>query len=216
MPTFKEYIKYKNISFDSIEIDIRNKDLTDLEGIENFVNLEYLNIFNNKITKIDLSKNIKLKKINCSKNKLSKIDLSNNKKLERLYIIYNNLQHLELKNCLKLKYLNCSNNKLSKIDVSYNKNLFILNCSNNKLSSINISQNLLLYELDITYNNKTKDIIINNQINHIYYWNTKLEYIIKEKLDIQKEDIGIEELKKYYTYLHRKKVLTLIKQHGII
>ena len=47
------------------DIDCRKKEIESLKGIENFVKLKSLNCFENKLTEIDLSKNIELTSLTC-------------------------------------------------------------------------------------------------------------------------------------------------------
>tara|TARA_R110002153_G_scaffold38188_4_gene111126 strand:- start:2104 stop:5355 length:3252 start_codon:yes stop_codon:yes gene_type:complete len=54
-----------------------NSKLTDLTGIEGFVNLESLRCYNNNLTNLDLSKNIKLRYVNCKENSLESLNLAN-------------------------------------------------------------------------------------------------------------------------------------------
>ena len=57
--------------------------INDLSGIEGFVNLRYLNAFNNNLTSVDLSNNLELLDISLGDNKLTEIDISKNLKLNR-------------------------------------------------------------------------------------------------------------------------------------
>lgn len=66
-------------------IDLMYMDIKNLKGIQYFTNLEELICNGNKLTKLDVSKNIKLTMLNCTGNQLTKLDLSKNKKLRYLY-----------------------------------------------------------------------------------------------------------------------------------
>ena len=71
--------------------------ITSLEGIHFFSELEVLNCSENKITSLDISKNIKLSSLNCSKNEIETLDVSKNKLLTDLKCSNNNLRVLDLK-----------------------------------------------------------------------------------------------------------------------
>ena len=59
------------------ELNIYNRAITDMTGIEAFVNLEKLGCGENKLTSLDVSKNTALKALNCGSNQLTTLDVSN-------------------------------------------------------------------------------------------------------------------------------------------
>lgn len=73
------------------ELDVSNSDITNLEGIEYFKSLEKLNCSNNKITQLDLSRNINLTTLDVSNNKLTELDLSHNTLLTDVNVNGNDL-----------------------------------------------------------------------------------------------------------------------------
>ena len=95
--TFKEWLRYrKNPHYINItELDVSNQNLIDLNGIENFKDLEYLSCHNNKLTELpDLSNLSNLKWLYCYNNKLTELpDLSNFNNLEILYCYNNKLPY---------------------------------------------------------------------------------------------------------------------------
>ena len=60
------------------------KTVSDLKGIEWFTALQTLNVDNNQLYELDVSKNTKLQTLLCSNNHLVKLDLSKNTKLDKL------------------------------------------------------------------------------------------------------------------------------------
>ena len=66
------------------EIDVKNKGITNLKGIEYFKKLEILYCYRNSITVLDVSKNTNLKRLNCYKNKLTELNVNTNNNLESL------------------------------------------------------------------------------------------------------------------------------------
>lgn len=121
--------------------------IINLTGIEVFINLKNFNCSNNKITQIDISKNIALTELDCSSNKLTKLDVSNNLSLNNLNCFQNNLPSLDVRKNIGLKSLACFYNNLNSLDVSTNTALEFLNCENNKLSNLDISKNSILTTL---------------------------------------------------------------------
>ncbi|OJF77459.1 MAG: hypothetical protein BKP49_00235 [Treponema sp. CETP13] len=134
-------------NWDSLDIqapkvlDVSNLGISNLTGIEEFINLEGLICDNNNLKTLDLHKNEKLKIVSCSLNKLIKLDISNN---------------------TLVKNLVCNNNKLTKLDISANKNLLNLDCYNNKLKEIDITNNSKLTSIDCSHNPLNKLNIRNN------------------------------------------------------
>ena len=70
--------------YDIIDLDFGDADISDLTGIDNFSELEYLNVSSNNLTSLDLSDNTELVNIDCSGNNLTSIILP----------YYNNLKSL--------------------------------------------------------------------------------------------------------------------------
>ena len=61
--------------------------IEDLTGIEDFVSLTYLNVYNHLLSEIDVSNNLLLQHLNCSNNSsLSSINVSQNSFLEILEV----------------------------------------------------------------------------------------------------------------------------------
>lgn len=132
-----------------------NDKITDLTGIEDFASLETLYCYDQALTKIDLTKNTKLKDVNISNNKISVLDLSQNKALTILNCSYNNLTDLNISNNAALTALNCSSNDLTDLNISSNSALKILNCSSNNLPTFDISSNLALTSVNVNDNKLT-------------------------------------------------------------
>ena len=113
------------------EITILGKELTNLDGVEYFVNLLTLNCYHNNLKSLDVSYNSKLEKLLCEINMIEHLDLRYNMQLIELKCDYNNLEDLDISHNLKLKYVDCNTNKLSSLDVSNNTALTFLDCTGN-------------------------------------------------------------------------------------
>ncbi|HBH0803898.1 TPA: cell wall-binding repeat-containing protein, partial [Clostridioides difficile] len=93
--------------------DVSNPNKIDnLDGIENFRNLEKLDCSSNNLESVDLSKNIKLKYLDISGNKILNIDLKNNNLINELHCDANKLSNLDLKNNKNLVSLFFTSNEL--------------------------------------------------------------------------------------------------------
>ncbi len=116
-----------------------NPAIADMTGIEYFTSLQTLNFRDNKVTKLDVSKNTELTNLKCDGNQLSTLDVSHNTKLDYLNCNNNQLTTLDVSNNLELTTLYCNNNQLTTLDVSHNTKLDYLNCSNNQLTTLDVS-----------------------------------------------------------------------------
>ncbi|GAA3620302.1 T9SS type A sorting domain-containing protein [Flavivirga jejuensis] len=118
-----------------------NENITSLEGIASFTNLEALSNYSNNITSLNLNQNTKLKELRITGSDLPTLDLSQNVNLTILGLQNNQLTSIDVNQCTELKELFLSNNQLASLDVSQNQKLVNLQLRNNKLTSIDISQN---------------------------------------------------------------------------
>ena len=97
---------------------IQEKGITSLKGIELLPELKFLDCYDNKITELDVSKNLKLTHLFCDKNELTSLDVSNNKELKYLCFEDNQIKRIDVKNNPSLRYLQCCNNNLVSLDIS--------------------------------------------------------------------------------------------------
>lgn len=79
-------------------LDLSDSAISNLSGIENFTSLTYLDVSNNQLTTLDVSKNLLLETLNASSNQLTTLDLSKNTKLTIVYVANNPLVSLNLRN----------------------------------------------------------------------------------------------------------------------
>ena len=93
-------------------IDVTNKNISDLTGIEAFINIDILACGGNNLTSLNLNQNTKLERLFCMNNQIGNLSLYNNTSLTLLY---------------------CYNNNLTRLNVSNNNNsaITIFNASNN-------------------------------------------------------------------------------------
>lgn len=92
---FVEYLKENKMIYDVFgsRLDVSGKGLTDLDGIESFRNLEYLDCSNNLLTSLDISKNKHLTALFYHGNQIeSVVDISNNP-----YLLPTPIESLELR-----------------------------------------------------------------------------------------------------------------------
>ena len=113
------------------DLDIRNKGISNLQGIEEFYALKRLNCYGNQISSLNLAKNPELHSIICGYNQLTSLDVSANFKLSTLFCKSNNLTSLVTDNNHRLQFMDCSKNKLNSLDVRGTTGLLWLICTDN-------------------------------------------------------------------------------------
>ena len=118
--TLDDSVLTANVS-DVTSLDVMDKEISDLTGIEAFTALIVLECDNNQLTSLDMSKNIALKELHCPSNQLTSLNVSKNTSLE---------------------ILNCERNQLTRLDVSNNTVLIDLYCGTNQLTSLNMKNGL--------------------------------------------------------------------------
>ena len=113
------------------EINCKRMGIASLKGIEHFTELEKLYCYDNKLTALDLSRNVKLEELNCRTNRLTALDLRNNTELQMVICSENALTELNLSHNPKLQDVDCSDNALTELDLRGNSKLIDLDASGN-------------------------------------------------------------------------------------
>ena len=131
-------------------INLKDKNIRDLKGIEFFTGISELNCGNNQLTRLDLSRNKVLTEVNCSNNQLTSLDMSG---------------------CEELTTLDCSNNQLSQLDVSGCTALQSLNCYHNQIKGIAMKElvesfpnSSLTKWMRVIYNENEGNIMTKSQV----------------------------------------------------
>ena len=114
-----------------VSIDIVDRRISELWGIEYFKNLRLIRIDHCDLTVLDLSKNPNVETVVCVDNDIEFIDVSR---------------------CPNLEYLNCRKNKLISLDLSNNPNLWYVDCSENRIRNLDVSNHQNLTTLYCSYN----------------------------------------------------------------
>lgn len=136
-------------------LDVSNRYISNMTGIEAFANLDSLHCGGNVLSSLDLSNNIALKELDCGYNNLTSLNLSRNTALKVLYCGRNQLTSLDISTNTELISLNCEENNLSSLDISNNIALQSLICSSNKFTNLNLSNNTSLNNLECSANQLT-------------------------------------------------------------
>ena len=129
------------------KIDVRDRSIHNLKGIEFFTSLNTLICYDNQQTSLDVSKNTALTDLRCDNNQLISLNLSKNTALTILSCSENQLTFLDVSKNTALKELSCNNNQLTSLDVSKNTALTKLYCHENQLTFLDMSKNTALTHL---------------------------------------------------------------------
>ena len=139
-------------------LNVENKGIISLAGIESFSSLETLIVSYNNLSFINISQNTKLKHIDLLNNKISSIDVSKNTNLEILVLN--------------------GNNSLNSLSVINNTNLKELSIFGTKVSSLDLLNNVLLTDLDIGSTQITNiDLKSNTNLNRFLGYSPKLDCV---------------------------------------
>jgi Leucine-rich repeat (LRR) protein len=128
---------------------IDNLSISDLTGIEAFINLKILHCYTNQLTTLNVSTCTSLTELNCSYNQLTTLNVSNNSKIKTLNARNNQLTNLNISTIDSLVTLTIQNNFISNINISNNPKLYVFYASNNNFTSLNFSSNPILNNVEI-------------------------------------------------------------------
>ena len=161
-----------------LNLDIKNRGITNLTGIEDFSALKNLDCsgnllinidvrplsslqilwcFENQIINLNVDQNISLTALRCENNKLTSLNLSKNINLIDLACEQNKITTIDVSNSVSLNRFQCGNNLLNTLDVSANVNLSYLSCEQNQLTSLNLLSNNQLSLLNC-FNNQITEL----------------------------------------------------------
>lgn len=120
-----DYVYTENIETIT-KLEMENKGIKDLTGIEDFAAIEELNVNKNELQVLNVENNTKLRILHCMVNQISELNLSKLNLLEDLLCLDNNMTNLDVSNQKELIYLQCGGNDFKAIDVSENIKLQLL------------------------------------------------------------------------------------------
>jgi len=136
--------------------------ISDLTGIEYFVNLITLDVGAGALTSLDMSQNTALEQLFCESNDITTINVSQNTALELLWCGGNPLTTIDVSNNVNLISLGIHDSQLTSLDVSKNILLEELYCFENQLTTLNLFDNSALHTLLCDDNQLTSLNLINN------------------------------------------------------
>ncbi len=176
------------------ELSITYLEISDLTGIEDFVNLTSLVCHHNNLTTLNVQNLTALYILSFSYNQVTTIDLTNNVNLAILNGNFNNLTNIDLSQNTELTSLHLYDNQIGSIDISNCSSINSLGLAGNNLLSLDISQNILLENLAVQGNQLTELDVSNN---------TQLEALQCFANDIDSLDVsGNPELRGLWCYVN--------------
>ena len=169
--------------------DSRTK-ITNLTGIEKFVNLNDFICSEQNIKKADFSGNKKLKKLRFNKNNTSELNISNIN-LQYLECYGNrNIQNLDLSSSTELTNLEAYGNNISSIKLDQCEMLTEINLNGNSLKSIDLTRNKKLLDLGLSSNKDLVDLKLNKDNSKITKLN--ISYTAIKDIDLLPHEKLIE------------------------
>lgn len=144
-------------------LNISNRGIANLRGIEAFENLMSLFAPNNLLTVVDISSNSALTDINFQNNQLGELNVSVHVNLRKLVLAQNQLSSLDISSNDRLEILSAGYNNLTALNVNNNSSLITLVVQINQLKKLDVSENPRLKFLDASSNLLTKINLNNNQ-----------------------------------------------------
>ncbi|MDR1101141.1 MAG: S-layer homology domain-containing protein [Clostridiales bacterium] len=142
-------------------LEVSEKNIASLDGIQYFTSLETLDCSYNRLTKLDVSNCPFLRELYCAYNQLTSLNISLCPALEKLACSNNNLTGLDVSSCPELTHLWCGDNQLTALDVGVCTGLSYLDCSGNKLANLDISGCTALKALHC-YSNQLTTLNVSN------------------------------------------------------
>ncbi len=143
-------------------ITVNDAGITDLTGLEAFINLAGFSATGNLLTEVDLSGNTSLTVLHLNDNELTSIDVSNNSLLTHLQVNSNQLSSIEISMLSNLRQLWVKDNQLTGLNTSSNTLLNDLECGENQITSLDLSNNTALTTIQTHENNLTTLDVSNN------------------------------------------------------
>ncbi|OYU81566.1 MAG: hypothetical protein CFE23_03610 [Flavobacterium sp. BFFFF1] len=162
------------------DLPLSNSNISNLEGITAFVNLQNLN---------------------CNHNNLQLLDVSGLANLFNLNVSYNTLTDLNLAGCFNLNFLNCSHNQINTLNVSDMQNLDLV-ASFNNLTTIVLNAQGTYTSFQLDHNQLTSIDLSNLDLSSTGLLGVHLEYN-------NLTSISLNETKLYSIRLQNNNLITI-------
>ncbi len=148
-----------------LRLHIASQNISSLDGIAYFLNLEWLDCPDNSINSLDLSQNHNIFTVWCRNNQMTNINVNNATALEFLQIEYNNITNIDLGDCSSLYWVQAYSNQLESIDISQISEVIYLSLWSNNLTMLNVKNHTSSLTLLDTRNNPNLGCIMVDDVN---------------------------------------------------
>jgi uncharacterized repeat protein (TIGR01451 family) len=157
-------------------INLFNKNIADLTGINAFVNLRELYCYYNRLTALNINGLNSLTILNCAQNQITSLTINNLPTLQALGCSNNLLTSLQLSNLPQLQQLQCGQNKFTSLSLSGFPSMRWINTQNcDSLATLTVSNMPNLGFLDCGYCNlSTLTMAGLNGLDTLYCYGNKL------------------------------------------
>lgn len=139
-----------------VRMDVRNRGIASLQGLEQFPNLEYLNCNNNALTELDLALAPRLQTLFCNDNQLTVLDVSAAASLQILLCHANQLTALDVSGNPELSDLACGDNPIQELDLKANRKLEYFTYLGGPLTRLELGNNESMIYLWVGYTPMTE------------------------------------------------------------
>lgn len=119
-------------------LDVPERGIKTLSGIEYFTNLTTLYCNNNAIKELDVTPLRKLANLDCYGCKIENLNVSSNTNLVNLSCYTNRLETIDIAALTKLTHLYIADNRLTEVKINPLANLDLLECYRNRLTELDI------------------------------------------------------------------------------
>jgi hypothetical protein len=133
-------------------MNLSQKSIVDITGLEYFINVSELNIRINDIEEMDLSSMENLKFLDCSWNNLTAISVRDLSALEVLYCHYNEIRELDISYMESLVVCYAHKNSISNLKFHNCPSLEVLHCKNNLITKVVTKNVPMLKDLRFSFN----------------------------------------------------------------
>ncbi len=126
--------------------------IVDAQEVINFTNLQFLSLYNNQLSQLNISQLINLEELNLANNQLTSLQIHDLKRLKKLYLFRNQLKTLNLTGLSQLHTVRLMQNQLELLDISPLVKLKTGYFFDNKLKDLAITGLKELEFLDVRQN----------------------------------------------------------------
>ena len=161
-----------------MKIDVSETKIEDMQGIEIFTGLEYLNCSNTNISELNTGRLINLETLDCHSTRISQLNVERNPVLKQLSCYGTALTELNVRENANLEVLDCSETMIEQLDVSHSSELRILRCDDVGVKELDVTKNPMLESVSLINTELAKlDVSGNGRLEKLYLNNTPVRQI---------------------------------------